>query len=103
MFLELDLQRLGRAFRGGQINQPVTILFFIDESPSGGGRVRLQSAVLASQNLQRKAGGLIGFLEKLAPRNPIQSMYEELEDQGITPGEEVSLCPFQCPLILPGS
>ena len=94
MFLELDLQRLGRAFRDGQINQPVTILFFTGESPSGGGIVKLQSAVLASQNLQRNTGGLIGFLEKLAPRNPIQSMYEELEDKGITPGEEVSLCPF---------
>ena len=93
MFLELDLQRLGRAFRDGQINQPVTILFFTGESPSGGGRVSLQSAVLAPQSLQRKAGGVVGFLEKLAPKNPIQGMYEALEDKGITPGEEVSLSP----------
>ncbi|KAL9183819.1 hypothetical protein ACHAXT_004675 [Thalassiosira profunda] len=87
VFIELDLQRLSRAFRGGQVDQPVTLLFFTGENPEGGGSVTLQSAVLAPQNLERK-GAMAKLLYKLTPKNPIADMYEQLEAQGITPGEE---------------
>ena len=93
MFIELDLQRLSRAFRNGQVNRPVTILFFTGEKPSGGGTLSLRSAVLAPQSLEKKSTGIARFLEKLAPSNPIADMYEGLEAQGITPGEEVSIVP----------
>lgn len=86
VFIELDLQRITRAFRDGQVSRPITILFFTGEKSSGGGTIELQSAVLAPQNLSSK--GITRLLEKLAPKNPIQEMYEGLEAQGITPGEE---------------
>lgn len=44
---------------------------------------------LAPQDLQRKPSGLARLLASISPKNPIQSMYEEFEAQGITPGEEV--------------
>ena len=73
------------------MDTPVTILFFTGENPGGGGTITLASAILAPQNLQKKPRGIAGLLEKLALKNPIQEMYEGLEAQGITPGEEVSL------------
>eukprot|EP00580_Thalassiosira_gravida_P017212 CAMPEP_0201661104 /NCGR_PEP_ID=MMETSP0494-20130426/3559_1 /ASSEMBLY_ACC=CAM_ASM_000839 /TAXON_ID=420259 /ORGANISM="Thalassiosira gravida, Strain GMp14c1" /LENGTH=319 /DNA_ID=CAMNT_0048139127 /DNA_START=749 /DNA_END=1705 /DNA_ORIENTATION=- len=88
VFIELDLQRLGRAFRNGQINKPITIVFLSGENPSGGGTITLLSAILAPQNLEKRSGGLASFLHITAPKNPIQDMYEGLEAQGITPGEE---------------
>ena len=92
VFIELDLQRLSRAFRDGQkINRPITILFFSGENPDGGGTITLQSAILAPQNLEKRSRGLAHFLRKIALKNPIQDMYEGLEAQGITPGEEVRL------------
>ncbi|KAL7554132.1 hypothetical protein ACHAWF_017526 [Thalassiosira exigua] len=90
VFLELDLQRLSRAFRGGEIDRPVTLVFFTGENRDGGGRVTLQSAVLAPQNLERRPTGIARLFDKLVPKNPIQGMYDALETQGITPGEEVS-------------
>lgn len=90
MFLELDLQRVSRAFRNGQINQPTNILFFKGENKDGGGIVSFESAILAPQQLgRRSSSGIIRFFEKLTAQNPIQEMYEALEDRGITPGEEV--------------
>ena len=91
VFIELDLQRLSRAFRNGQINRRFTILFFAGESPGGGGKITLHSASLAPQNLQKRSRGIASLLEKMTLKNPIQEMYEGLEAQGITPGEEVNL------------
>ena len=50
----------------------------------------LQSAILPPQDLEKRSLGIFQFLEKLTMKNPIQKMYEGLESQGITPGEEVS-------------
>ena len=50
----------------------------------------MQSAVLAPQNLLgSSSSGISLILQKLIPKNPIEQMYEGLESQGITPGEEV--------------
>lgn len=89
MFLELDLQRVSRAFRNGLINQPTNILFFKGENKVGGGNITLESVVLAPQQLGRSSRGMLRFLERLTAQNPIQEMYSALEDRGITPGEEV--------------
>lgn len=89
MFLELDLQRVSRAFRNGLINQPTNILFFKGENKDGGGTITLESVVLAPQQLGRSSRGILRFLEKLTEQNPIQEMYSALEDRGIIPGEEV--------------
>ena len=48
----------------------------------------MQSAVLAPQNLLGSSNGISRILQKLIPKNPIEQMYEGLESQGITPGEE---------------
>ena len=87
IYLELDLQRLSRAFRNGKVVRPITILFFTGENPSGGGTIELQSAVLAPQDLT-KSGWISRLLGKLAVKNPIQEMYENMEAQGVTSGEE---------------
>lgn len=89
VFIELDLQRISRAFRNGQINRPITILFFTGESPGGGGNITLQSAILAPQNLEKRSRGVARLLEKMTLKNPIQEMYEGLEARGITAGAEV--------------
>ena len=47
------------------------------------------SVVLAPQNLLGSSSGITRILQKLIPKNPIEQMYEGLEAQGITPGEEV--------------
>ena len=89
MFLELDIQRVSRAFRGSQVKQTTTVLFFRGENKGGGGVVTLESVVLAPQNLGRRSTGILRFFENIAVKNPIQEMYDELENRGITPGEEV--------------
>ena len=89
VFIELDLQRISRAFRNGKIDKPITVVFFTEEKPDGGGRVMLQSAILAPQDLQKNTGWIGRLLGKIVS-NPIQDFYESLESQGITPGEEVS-------------
>ena len=50
----------------------------------------MEAVVLAPQQLGRRSSGIIRFLEKFTAQNPIQEMYDALEDRGITPGEEVS-------------
>lgn len=90
VFIELDLQRISRAFRNGKIDKPITVVFFTEEKPDGGGRVMLQSAILAPQDLQKNTGWIGRLLGKIVS-NPIQDFYESLESQGITPGEEVSV------------
>lgn len=97
MFLELDTQRVSRAFRSGVITKPIKILFFIESNPGGGGIVTLQAADILPQNMIERPGIFSGMLNKIAP-NPIQQMYQAIENQGITPGEEVST---SCIIIIP--
>jgi pheromone shutdown protein TraB len=85
VFLELDPQRINRAFRNGRINRPINILYFVE---SKGGQVTLKSATLLPQDFEKNKKGLFGKLMAFAAKNPIQEMYEGLEAQGITPGEE---------------
>jgi hypothetical protein len=82
VFVELDPQRINRAFRNGHITQPTNIIYF---SESKRGEVTLKTATLLPQELEKKSKGLFRL------QNPIQDMYEGLEAQGITPGEEVSV------------
>ncbi|KAL3786739.1 hypothetical protein HJC23_005302 [Cyclotella cryptica] len=88
IFLELDIQRLSRAFGNGRITKPINLLFFVEENPSSGGVVTLQSATLQPQDLRTRSGLIHGFMKKITWKNPIQQMYEGLESQGITPGKE---------------
>lgn len=83
------MQRLSRAFGKERITKPINLLFFVEENPNGGGVVTLQSATLQPQDVQTRSGLLLGFFKKIALKNPIQQMYDELESQGITPGKEV--------------
>jgi hypothetical protein len=70
----------------------LTLLFFDGENPDGGGRVSLQSVILLPQDLEKGSKGILHrFIEKMVVNNPIHEMYEGLESQGITPGEEVRL------------
>jgi pheromone shutdown protein TraB len=85
VFIELDPQRINRAFRNGRINRPINILYFVE---SKGGQVTLTSATLLPQDFEKNKKGLFGKLMAFAAKNPIQEMYEGLEAQGITPGEE---------------
>lgn len=85
VFIELDPQRINRAFRNGRITRPINILYFVE---SKGGQVTLKSATLLPQDFEKKTKGLFGKLMAFAAKNPIQEMYEGLEAQGITPGEE---------------
>jgi hypothetical protein len=89
VFIELDPQRIDRAFRNGRITQSCNIVYF---SESKGGQVTMRTATLFPQDFEKKKSkGLFKVFEKLRVQNPIQEMYEGFEAQGITPGEEVSL------------
>lgn len=85
VFIELDPQRINRAFRNGRITRPINILYFVE---SKGGQVTLKSATLLPQDFEKNTKGLFGKFMAFAAKNPIQEMYEGLEAQGITPGEE---------------
>ena len=87
VFIELDPQRISRAFRNGRITQLVNIVFFTESK----GQVTMRMAQLFPQDFEKKSKGLFNVFEKMSVQNPIQEMYEGLEAQGITPGEEVSL------------
>lgn len=87
VFIELDPQRISRAFRNGRITQAVNIVFFTESK----GYVTMRMAKLFPQDLEKKSKGLFHVLEQMKVQNPIQDMYEGLEAQGITPGEEVRL------------
>jgi hypothetical protein len=63
------------------------VLFFVESNPDGGGSVTLQSASIQPKDMKRSVF-LSNILDKIA-QNPIQQMYQGLESQGITPGEEV--------------
>eukprot|EP00985_Skeletonema_marinoi_P019483 scaffold11179_cov124-Skeletonema_marinoi.AAC.4 len=84
VFIELDPQRINRAFRNGRITQAVNIVFFAESK----GQVTMRMAKLYPQDFEKKSNGLFQALEKMRVQNPIQEMYEGLEAQGITPGEE---------------
>ena len=49
----------------------------------------LQCATILPRDFQKTIGLLSGFLDKITPKSPMEQMYEGLERQGITPGEEV--------------
>ncbi len=87
VFIELDPQRINRAFRNGRITQAVNIVFFTESK----GYVTMRMAKLFPRDFEKKSKGLFHVFEKMRVQNPIQDMYEGLEAQGITPGEEVSL------------
>jgi hypothetical protein len=88
VFIELDPQRINRAFRNGRITQAVNIVYFSESK----GQVTMRTATLFPQDFEKKKSkGLFQVFDKLRVQNPIQEMYEGLEAQGITPGEEVSL------------
>lgn len=87
VFIELDPQRINRAFRNGRITQAVNIVFFTESK----GFVTMRMAKLFPQDFEKKSKGLFRVLGKMKVQNPIQDMYEGLEAQGITPGEEVRL------------
>jgi hypothetical protein len=70
-------------------------LFFAEDNPDGGGVVTVQAATLLPQDLKKGQGGILGFLNKITLKNSIQQMYEGLEAQGITPGEEVRFVPYK--------
>ena len=80
-----------RAFRGGIVTKPIKLLFFVESNPSGGGTVTLQCATILPRDFQKTIGLLSGFLDKITPKSPMEQMYEGLERQGITPGEEVGM------------
>lgn len=90
MFIELDTQRASRAFRNGVVTKPINLLFFVESNSEGDGTVRLQAAKILPQDMVKRSGILSRVLNKLA-QNPIQQMYQAIEDQGITPGEEVRM------------
>lgn len=50
----------------------------------------MRTTTLFPQDFEKRSKGLFQLFEKLRVQNPIQDMYEGLEAQGITPGEEVS-------------
>ena len=87
VFIELDPQRINRAFRNERITQTTNIVYF---SESKGGQVTMRTTTLFPQDFEKRSKGLFQLFEKLRVQNPIQDMYEGLEAQGITPGEEVS-------------
>jgi hypothetical protein len=88
VFIELDTQRVSRAFRNGRVSKPINLLFFVESNPDGGGVVTLQSASVLPQVSERRPGLLSALFNKIS-QNPIQQMYRAIEEQGITPGEEV--------------
>ena len=95
MFIELDTQRASRAFRNGVVTKPINLLFFVESNSEGDGTVRLQAAKILPQELVKRSGILSRVLNKLA-QNPLQQMYQAIEDQGITPGEEVRMTIVRC-------
>ena len=51
----------------------------------------LQCATILPRDFQKTIGLLSGFLDKITPKSLMEQIYEGLERQGITPGEEVGM------------
>jgi len=85
VYVELDLRRIGRAFRKGQPIAGVQIAYQDDRGLKVGTISSRPAGPLSILGrMLKKASDLVG--------SPIQSMYDKLEKEGFVAGEEVSEC-----------